>query len=129
MTVILAGLGILLLTVSGSVDTRTRFPSLLIDKLKARSSQTGCSVAQLIRYYTLLGMRCEDALPSILPMIGNLSSTKPATSRRQCQRYYMDSDLIDAVKQTPEGILSASQFVNIAVRNELIKRKNKTEEV
>jgi hypothetical protein len=114
-----------LLLATASVEVRPRLPSLLVDKLKARSNQTGLSLAHLIRHYTVLGMRCEEALPSILPTLGNISLDTPTTSRKQCQRYYIDSDLIDLIKSTPEAMISASKFVNDTLRVELVKRRLK----
>jgi hypothetical protein len=111
-----------------SVDVRPRFPALLVEKLKARASQTGYSIPQLIHHYVLLGMRAEDELPAILPKLGNVSLDTPKTSRKLCKRYYLDSDLIKLIKQTPEGLISESKFVNDTVRDELVRRKNSKED-
>ena len=114
-----------LLLATASVDCRPRLPSLLVKKLKARANQTGYSLAQLVRYYILLGMRLEESLPSIMPNLGNISFHTPVTSRKTCVRIYLDSDLVPSMNETPEALDSVSNFVNIAIRNELLKRKNK----
>ena len=110
--------------ISNTIDIRPRFPKLLIEKLKARSSQTGLSLTQLIRHYTLLGLCTEAALPDVLPTLGNISTYTPCTSRKTCIRVYIDGDLVPAMKHTPEAMDSISRFVNTAIRNELLKRKN-----
>ena len=111
-----------------SVEVRPRFSKLLVSKLQARANQTGCSLPQLVRHYVLLAMRVEDALPAILPKLEDVSLETPKTSRKQCKRYYLDSDLIKLINQTPEGLISASQFVNNTVRDELVRRKNSKED-
>ena len=107
-----------------SVDVRPRFPALLVEKLKARASQTGYSIPQLIHHYVLTGMRAEDELPAVLPKLGNVSLITPKTSRKQCKRYYIDSDIISLIPQTHEGLISDSKFVNDILRDELVRRKN-----
>ena len=111
-----------------SIEVRPRFSKLLVSKLQARANQTGCSLAQLVRHYVLLGLRVEDALPSIMPSLGNIASATPATSRKTCIRVYLDSDLVPAMNQTPEALDSISSFVNKTVRDELVRRKNTVEE-
>jgi len=93
------------------------------EKLRARANSKGFSIAEAFRYYVALGMQTEELIPTKVFERGDISEARPSTSRKNCHRFYIDSDLVPYLKNSPLGEASVSKYVSYCIRKDILSRK------